>query len=70
MSILDELANSPLLFKQQASDGTLAGLCTSAIVNDYAQCYDCFVSQGLETQTSAQGIVDGASSPSCREIET
>ncbi|KAJ7323881.1 hypothetical protein DFH08DRAFT_1085286 [Mycena albidolilacea] len=37
---------------------TLAELCTSAVVNDYAQCYDCLVLVGVETQTSAQEVVD------------
>ncbi|KAJ7607421.1 hypothetical protein FB45DRAFT_948277, partial [Roridomyces roridus] len=39
-----------------------AALCTSAIVNDYATCYSCLISEGAMSQSLAQETVDGASS--------
>ncbi|KAJ6562222.1 hypothetical protein B0H19DRAFT_1259800 [Mycena capillaripes] len=41
------------------SDGTPASGCTSAIVKDYAECYDCMVAEGVVTQSIAQETVDG-----------
>ncbi|KAJ7249799.1 hypothetical protein B0H12DRAFT_690878 [Mycena haematopus] len=42
-----------------ASPGGLASLCTSAIVNDYANCYSCEVKVAGMTQTDAQETIDG-----------
>ncbi|KAJ7619267.1 hypothetical protein FB45DRAFT_155338 [Roridomyces roridus] len=42
-----------------------AALCTSAIVNDYATCYSCLISEGAMSQSLAQETVDDYVS-SCR----
>ncbi|KAJ7164470.1 hypothetical protein C8R46DRAFT_1220974 [Mycena filopes] len=40
------------------TDSTLASLCTSAVVNGYATCYDCMVAANVVTQDTAQAAVD------------
>ncbi|KAJ7743909.1 hypothetical protein DFH07DRAFT_963921 [Mycena maculata] len=41
-----------------SSATTLASLCTSAVINGYAECYDCLVAAGAVAQDAAQDTVD------------
>ncbi|KAJ7031459.1 hypothetical protein C8F04DRAFT_1110321 [Mycena alexandri] len=45
-----------------AGNTSLATLCTSAVVNAYAQCYSCMVGAAVFPQDVAQEIVDGYAS--------
>ncbi|KAJ7503821.1 hypothetical protein B0H11DRAFT_2273897 [Mycena galericulata] len=53
-------ACTPLGHALEAADAdtSLGALCTSAIVNDYASCYDCLVASDTVTQEDAQAAVD------------
>ncbi|KAF8209169.1 hypothetical protein K438DRAFT_1960901 [Mycena galopus ATCC 62051] len=55
-----ESACTPLGNALTAGDPTAAtgGLCTSAVVNGYIQCYDCLVAGGSLTQAIAQNAVN------------
>ncbi|KAF7342548.1 hypothetical protein MSAN_02011000 [Mycena sanguinolenta] len=51
-------ACTPLTNALAAAGTTLGDLCTSTIVNAYAECYDCLVEGGTVTQDEAQDAVN------------
>ncbi|KAJ7627996.1 hypothetical protein DFH06DRAFT_1480713 [Mycena polygramma] len=55
-------ACTPLEDATLAADGSVASLCTTAMINDYVQCYNCLITAGAITQSSAQTTVDGLAS--------
>ncbi|KAJ6481508.1 hypothetical protein C8R47DRAFT_1134668 [Mycena vitilis] len=52
-------ACTPLEDATLAADGSIASLCTNAMISDYVQCYNCLITADAITQSSAQTTVDG-----------